>query len=958
MTADRQAAPTRRAHQQDGTRRDRSDVARLSDVLTALAAELHPERGGRVRVQRDSSLERDLGIDSLGRVELLQRVEQAFGVRLSEEAVMAAETAADLLAAVHAAAPAEPAVPRVDAAPHWAAAMPPAAASAPEHAATLLDVFAFHKDAHGDRPHIHLIGAGDDVWTLTYRQLWQGAQEIAAGLGELDLPPGRAVAIMLPTGEDFFQVFFGVLMAGGVPLPIYPPVRRTQIEEHLRRQASILRNAEAPVLVTSPEASLFGKLIRAQAANVEAVVTAGALRRPAAQEVWPRIDGDSLALLQYTSGSTGDPKGVMLTHANLLANIRALGEAIKVTSDDVIVSWLPLYHDMGLIGTWLGGFYYAASFVVMPPMTFLARPERWLWAIDRFRGTLSAAPNFAYEFALTKVRDDHIEGLDLSSWRMASNGAERVSAKTIERFAARYGPHGFRAEAMTPMYGLAESAVALTTSPLGRGPRVDHVRRADLVTWGKAVAMPAAAPGGVTFVSCGVPVPGHEVRVVDAAGRELGDRQEGTIEFRGPSATQGYLRAPDKTAALIRHGWLDSGDKGYVADGELYVTGRIKDIIVRAGHNLYPDEIENAVGDLDGIRKGQVAVFASEDARSETERLVVLGESRQRDPAKRARLQQQVVELVSDLIGAPPDEVVLAPPGAVVKTPNGKVRRAACRELYESGRLGRPPPAAWLQVVGLLRASVGPELQRWSRAVAALVYAARFQLLYRTFAPAVFLGVLLLPGRARRRRLFRGVARLMLRAAGIALRVDGLARLPDRAPYVILANHASYIDGLALAAALPADFAFIAKRELIAGPVAGTFLKRLGTVFVERFDPAGGVESTRDVVRALEAGETLLAFPEGTFDRRPGLRAFHVGAFVAACATGTPAVPVGLSGTRGILRGESPFARRGEIRVAVGDPIRPGGTDWPAALAMRDAARAALLELCGEPDLIAEPTEI
>jgi 1-acyl-sn-glycerol-3-phosphate acyltransferase len=946
-------APPQTSADHGGLDASGSQVERLSAILETLARELHPERAGALRVQHDSSLERDLGIDSLARVELLLRLEKGFGLRLSEDALMTAETAADLLAALREASPA------VTEEPEWRPAQTPSATSAPEEALTLLDVLAFHRQAHGERAHIHLIGAKPGVWTMTYGALWQGAQEIAAGLANEDLPRSSAVAIMLPTDEDFFQVFLGVLLAGCVPLPIYPPMRRTQIAEHLRRQAGILRNAETPLLITTPEATLFGRLIQAQVACVREVRSPGGLRRAVEAEIIPQLGGEDLALLQYTSGSTGDPKGVMLSHANLLANIRALGQALDVTSRDVVVSWLPLYHDMGLIGAWLGSLYFASPFVVMPPLTFLARPERWLKAIDRFRGTISPAPNFAYEFAVSKVRDEAIEGLDLSSWRVASNGAERVARQTVERFIERYGPHGFRAEAMTPMYGLAESAVALTTSPLGRGPHFDRVQRRDLANWGRAVPSSKAGAEQIDVVSCGVPLPGHEVRVVDTAGRELGDRQEGAIQFRGPSATQGYLRAPDKTRALIHDdGWLETGDRGYLAEGELYITGRIKDIIIRAGHNLYPDEVEDAVGDLEGIRKGQVAVFAVEDTASGSERLVILAECRQRDPAKRERLRHEVTILANDLIGTPPDEVVLAPPGTVVKTPNGKVRRSACRQLYESGRLGRPPPALWLQIVGLLQSSIAPQFRRWWQALAALLFAVRFQLCYRALAPIVFFGVILLPGLSRRRHLFRGAARLMLRLAGIAQDVEGLERLPEERPLVIAANHASYLDGLALAAALPIDTAFIAKRELVKGRIAGPFLRGLGTVFVERFDPAGGVESVNEAVRALETGESLTVFPEGTFDRRAGLRAFHIGAFVAACQAGVPVVPVGLSGTRGILRGESAFARRGRIRVSVGEAIQPTGGDWQAALALRDEARRAILALCREPDLIGEPTAI
>lgn len=953
MTSTEQEIGTGRPSSVPGEQEDAGSRAQqLSAALMGLARELHPEWADRIRIRRDSDLERDLGIDSLARTQLLFRLEEAFGVQLPEESLMNARTVADLISVLESASPGKSEEPL------WTPTAPPQAAEVPEDAETLIDALAFHREKHGDRTHVHLIGSKGDVWAMTYEELWQGAQEIATGLAELDLPRGSAVAIMLPTGEDFLQVFLGIQLAGCVPTPIYPPVRRAEIEDHLRRQAGILANAQVPVLITTPEASLFGRLIRAQVVSVREVVTVAALRRPVKAQFRPQLSGDDLALLQYTSGSTGDPKGVMLTHANLLANIRALGERMEVTPNDVIVSWLPLYHDMGLIGTWLGSLYYAAAFVVMAPMSFLARPQRWLWAIDRFGGTISAAPNFAYEFALTKVPDDSIAGLDLSSWRMAGNGAEKVSASTIERFAERYGAYGFRREAMIPMYGLAECTVGVTTGLPGRPPRIDRVKRDELLNWGKATPVADTASPQTEIVSCGIPIPGHEVRVVDSAGRELGDRQEGRIQFRGPSATQGYLNAPEKTAELFQGDWLDSGDRGYMVEGELYVTGRIKDIVIRAGANLYPDEIEEAVGNLDRIRKGQVAVFASDDPSTGSERLIVLAETRIKDAKKREELQDRVFSLVNDLTGYPPDEVVLAPPGAVVKTPNGKIRRAACRQLYETGRLNRPPSALWLQIVGLLQASVGPQLRRWWGSAVALLYAVRFQLIYRGLAPFVFAAVLVMPSVASRRRVLAFGGRLMLRLADIRVRVEGLEKLPPARPFLLIANHGSYLDGLVLAAVLPLDFAFVAKRELLESPIAALFLKRLGAVFVERFDPKGGVESADDVTKALDAGRNVLIFPEGTFDRRPGLRAFHMGAFVSACKSGTPVVPVGLSGARGILRGESIFARHGSVRLAVGSPITPAGDDWNAALTLRNEARNALLGLCDEPDLIYERAKI
>jgi len=904
-------------------------------------------------VRPDSSLEHDLGIDSLARVELVLRLERAFGVQVPETEVMEAETPADLLRVL------ERAAPGATVEPTWAVpAAPEATAGLPDDVATLIEALAFHVQAHPERPHIRLLHAAAQDRILTYGDLWNGAQAVAAGLGERGLRSGATVGIMLPTGTDFFFAYFGALLAGGVPVPIYPPMRRSQIAEHLRRQAKILANAETPILVTNEEAKPFGRLIRAQVPDLAHIAGVAELQAQGAQHAWPQVEPDHLALVQYTSGSTGDPKGVMLSHANLLANIRGLRQVLGVTSQDVIVSWLPLYHDMGLIGTWLGSLCCAAPFVVMPPLAFLARPERWLQAIDRHRGTLSAAPNFAYELCLRKIEDRHLEGIDLSSWRMAGNGAERVSFATITRFAERFAPYGFRPEAMTPMYGLAESAVALALSPLDRLLRHERIARAVLTQQARAVPAAEGDPTAVDLVNCGRPLPGHEIRIVDSAGRELGDRQEGRIEFRGPSATAGYMRAPDKTAALIHDGWLDTGDTGYVAEGELFVTGRIKDIVIRAGRNLYPDEIEDAVGALEGVRKGRVAVFASDDPRSATERLIVLAESRVRDPAARQALQDAISRVVADLSDVPPDEVVLARPGSVLKTANGKIRRAACRALYEQGRTGRPPPALWRQIAGLLRASVVPELRRARQATAAFLFAAHFQVAYRLLAPLTFLGVMLLPTVSARRRWFRWNARAMLRVVGLWPVVRGLEQVPGDGRCVLVANHASFLDGLVLTAVLPPGFAFVAKRELVPSPIAGRFLKRLGTAFVERLERSGGAEDARRLRATLAAGQALVFFPEGTFDRRPGLRAFHMGAFVIAAQAGVPIVPLGLKGTRAVLRGDSAFARRGRIEVRFGAAIAPSGDDWAAAVALRAAARDAVLARCGEPDLIDEPTRI
>ena len=314
---------------------------------------------------------------------------------------------------------------------------------------------------------------------------------------------------MLPTGRDFFIAFFAILYAGAVPVPIYPPMRLSQLEEHLRRQAGILSNAGARILITDPEGRSAAALLQAQVPSLTAVETVAGLSSPAPAAQLPLAREASTALIQYTSGSTGDPKGVVLSHANLLANIRAMGHAMEASSADIFVSWLPLYHDMGLIGAWLGCLYFAVPLYVMSPLSFLMRPESWLWAIHRYRATLSGAPNFAFELCLNKIEDRILKGLDLSSLRMVANGAEPVSVPALRRFIERFGPYGFRPGAMAPVYGLAENSVGLAFPPPGRAPVIDRVEREALSRRGIAAPAREDDPHPLEIPSCGAPLAGH-----------------------------------------------------------------------------------------------------------------------------------------------------------------------------------------------------------------------------------------------------------------------------------------------------------------------------------------------------------------------------------------------------------------------------------------------------------------
>ena len=920
------------------------------EAVRRLAVEARPGAPPPV-VRLGSRFDTDVGFDSLAMVELVGRVEQRFGVALPDGVLASAETPRDLLRSI------EGAGPRLSRGPLAPAAARPAAPRAdvavPEDAASLVEVLGWHAGEHPDRPHLRILTGGGDHEELTYAALHREARAVAAGLRQRGIPPGAAVAIMLPTGRAYFSVFCGVLVAGCVPVPVYPPARPSGLEEHLRRHARILANAEAVALVTVPEARPLVRLVAPEVPSLRHVVTATDLTATDAAPVAEGTvaSGSATALLQYTSGSTGDPKGVVLSHANLLANIRAMAHAGGLSPDDVFVSWLPLYHDMGLIGSWLLSMYVGIPFVVLSPVAFLAAPVRWLRAIHDHGGTVSGGPNFGYELCVRRIADEDLDGLDLSSWRLAFNGAEPVSPTTVTRFAARFGTCGLRPGAITPVYGLAECAVALTVPPIGRGARIDRVAREPLARDGRAVPADDGDATAARFVACGRPMVGHEVRIVDRAGGVLGERREGRVQFRGPSATSGYHRNPAATRRLFAGDWLDSGDLGYLADGELHVTGRVKDVIIRAGRNLHPSELEEVVGEVPGVRKGCVAAFATEDAGSGTERLVVVAETRLTDEEERSRVHRAIVEAAVEVVGTPPDDVTLAPPGAVPKTSSGKIRRSETRARYETGRLDAPRRAVWRQLTGLAASGLVSRLARAARAVPHAAYGVYALALFGLVAAVVWSLVLVLPGVDRRWRVVRRAGHVLLRLAGIRLVVTGREHLPAQGAYVVAANHASNLDALVAALVVPEPAVFPAIHGLAANPVARIFLRRMGAHLVARGDRERGVSDTQTLTEVARSGRVLVFFPEGRRSPRAGLEPFRTGAFVVAADAGVPVVPVALRGTREILPVGRTRPRRGSIEVTVTPPVSTPEPGWEGAVALHRETRAAILRHCGEPDL-------
>ncbi|HSN90761.1 MAG TPA: AMP-binding protein [Anaeromyxobacteraceae bacterium] len=507
------------------------------------------------------------------------------------------------------------------------------------------------------------------------------AARAASALAGRGIRPGDRVALVLRTGPGFLDAFFGAWRAGAVPVPLYPPVRLGRMEEWVSATARMIALSGARAVVSSGATRRLAGGAVAAARPALGLVEADDLLGSTRLGLDP-APGD-LGLVQFSSGSTVDPKPVALSHRALAAQIDALVAATSPGPDDVLVSWLPLYHDMGLLGGLLGAMSYPGPLVLIPPEHFLTRPSLWLRAIARHRGTISAAPSFAYAYAADRIRDEDLAGLSLASWRLALDGAEAVSGEAMRRFTARFRPHGFAARALVPVYGLSEAALAVTFAARGGGPggcRVDPVRlaREGLV-----------APGRREVVSVGTPLPGVEVAVRGERGEELPEGRLGTIHVRGPSLMDGYLGDPEATARALAGGWLDTGDLGFVLDGQLHVHGRAKDVVVVRGANHAPEEFEAALAGLPGLRAG-CAVAVGTPAGDGGEGVLLLAErGREADEAD-AALARRARAAVLERTGIEPAAVRILAPGTLPRTSSGKLRRGEARRRLEAGALAPP----------------------------------------------------------------------------------------------------------------------------------------------------------------------------------------------------------------------------------------------------------------------------
>ena len=540
-------------------------------------------------------------------------------------------------------------------------------------------------------------GAGSEA-SFSYNAIERASARYGGAMQALGLQKGDRVALILPTNEDFVLAFFGAIRAGIIPVPIYPPLGLGQLQGYLDNTRHIVGKSGARALITSAQIKRLLGTVQESCPELETVIAIEGIRESQEPLKPEKITASDIAFLQFTSGSTSRPKGVSLTHGNLMANIKCIMElGLRIGPEDTGISWLPLYHDMGLIGFVLAPLVHEVPIVYLSPLTFLKKPVTWFQAFTRHKGTIAYAPNFAFALAVKRIRERDLEGIDLSSWRVAGCGAEPIRPETLEAFVESFGKVGFRKEALLPSYGMAEASLAIAFTELFEGMKTIAVDGPSLWDDGIAKIVADDAESAVRLVSCGPPFQDHQIGIFspddNTSQSLLGEDKVGEIRLKGPSVMKGYWEDNERTRETFAGDFMKTGDLGFLHANHVFICGRSKEIVIVNGRNYYPQDIEWEASKVAGVRKGNVIAFGARDKAGDRERVVVAFELQDTTVSSEQAVklgQSLAVEVrkhVQEGLALTLDDVVPLPSGVLPKTSSGKLQRNKARELYESGEL-------------------------------------------------------------------------------------------------------------------------------------------------------------------------------------------------------------------------------------------------------------------------------
>ncbi len=520
---------------------------------------------------------------------------------------------------------------------------------------------------------------------LTYRDLLRGANRYAQTYTRAGIAAGEVVVLVLQHGADLIYAFWGAILRGAIPSIMPFLTEKLAPEKYRADLAALIAITQPAAIVVHPEfesdirgALVVGDSVR-RVIRTDSVVEESATDLEAPSDI--NAAEEAIALLQHSSGTTGLQKGVALSHRAVLNQLAAYRQTLNLDERDTIVSWLPLYHDMGFIACFVMPILLRVPLVLMSPFDWIRAPYKLFQAVSQYRGTLTWMPNFAYNFCANKIRPRHLEGVDLASWRAVVNCSEPVRAESHEIFYEKFSAYGLKKSALQTCYAMAENVFAVTQSPLGETPAIDLIDREIFMTQRRATPPQPNSPS-LRMTSCGRALPNAKIRVVDEALNALPERQVGEIAIQSDCMLTEYFHRPDATAAALKDGWYLSGDYGYLADGELYVSGRKKDLLIIGGKNVYPQDLEALVGEVNGVRQGRVVAFGIFDEEEGTEEAVVVAEAATRDAAEQNMLADAIRKHVTKNSAIALRRVKIVDEKWILKTSSGKTARAANKEKY------------------------------------------------------------------------------------------------------------------------------------------------------------------------------------------------------------------------------------------------------------------------------------
>ena len=542
-----------------------------------------------------------------------------------------------------------------------------------------------------------------------YSEVIARAKSVAGALQASGLEPGDRVAIILPTSIEFFDVFLGTQLAGGIPAALYPPFFLGKLNDYFARTRKMLSRIGARFLVTEAR---IKAILGPASSGVESLKKVLEAKSLLTSDPWTpvAVDPETPAFLQFSSGSTSEPKAVVVSQLNLLYNLEMMDTVFQTFTEadpeKGAVCWIPLYHDMGLVGFMFNGLYHPATVTYIGPEVFIASPAVWLKTMSKYKAQASAAPHFAYGYCVARIKDEEMQGVDLSNWLLALNGAEPVEAEGMRKFTERFRKWGFRPAAMTPGYGLAEAGLAVSFSDPHSEPLVTEFDRDELSAERRAVE-----GKGRKLASLGHPMPGLEVAIWDERDSPLAGGAAGKIMVRGPSVSPGYFNDAETTRQTIRNGWLDTGDLGFFHGGDLYIAGRAKDLIIIRGRNYAPQEIEELAAQAAGVRPGWVVAVSQSIDEDSGEQLLVLAERDARSKIPEDEIAAEIRQKVVAGIGLTPYHVQILDPDTLPRTSSGKLRRSDALRMFLAGELA---PAEKMGAFKLLR-EIGKSQVAWGR---------------------------------------------------------------------------------------------------------------------------------------------------------------------------------------------------------------------------------------------------